>query len=67
VAKGRKKERFIALLHHITVDLLRQAFQELKRDAAPGIDGVRWEDYEADLDRKLGDLHERALCRGGTE
>src|SRR5215469_16742891 len=62
VAKGRKKERFIALLHHITVDLLRQAFHELTRDAAPGIDGVRWEDYEADLERKLGDLHERVQC-----
>jgi retron-type reverse transcriptase len=59
VARNRKKERFIALLHHISVDLLRQAFYELKRNAAPGVDGVRWEDYEADLERRLGDLHER--------
>jgi RNA-directed DNA polymerase len=59
VARKRKKERFIALLHHISVDLLRQAFYELKRNAAPGVDGVRWEDYEADLERKLDDLHER--------
>jgi len=59
VARKRKKERFIALLHHISVDLLRQAFYELKRNAAPGVDGVRWEDYEADLERRLGDLHER--------
>jgi hypothetical protein len=59
VARRRKKERFIALLHHISVDLLRQAFYELKRDAAPGVDGLRWEDYEAGLERRLGDLHER--------
>jgi RNA-directed DNA polymerase len=59
VARRRKKERFIALLHHIRVDLLRQAFYELKRDAAPGVDGLRWEDYEAGLERRLGDLHER--------
>ena len=59
VARRRKKERFFALLHHISVDLLRQAFYELKRDAAPGVDGLRWEDYEAGLERQLGDLHER--------
>jgi RNA-directed DNA polymerase len=59
VARRRKKERFIALLHHISVDVLRQAFYELKRDAAPGVDGLRWEDYEAGLERRLGYLHER--------
>src|SRR6266849_10994437 len=59
VARRGKKERFIALLHHISVDLLRQAFYELKRDAAPGVDGLTWENYEAGLERRLGDLHER--------
>jgi len=58
-ARQRKKERFTALLHHITVDLLRLSFFALKRDAAPGADGVTWPDYEADLERKLGDLHAR--------
>src|SRR3954466_2745128 len=56
-AKLRKKERFTALFHHITVDLLRLSFFALKRDAAPGADGVTWQDYEADLERKLGELH----------
>jgi hypothetical protein len=59
VARRRKKERFSALLHHLNIDMLRLAFYELKRDAAPGVDGLRWEDYEADLERRLGDLHER--------
>jgi RNA-directed DNA polymerase len=35
-ARQRKKETFTALLHHITIDLLRTAFHALKRKAAPG-------------------------------
>src|SRR5438309_6289475 len=58
-ARQRKKERFTALLHHISIDLLREAFLALKRKAAPGVDGLRWATYEADLDRNLTDLHER--------
>src|SRR6202163_1005491 len=56
-ARQRKKERFTALLHHIDIDLLRMAFFALKRDAAPGVDGLTWQTYEADLDRNLTDLH----------
>jgi group II intron reverse transcriptase/maturase len=59
VARKGKKERLIALLHHISIDLLRQAFYELKRDAAPGVDGLRWEDYAVGLEQRLTDLHER--------
>jgi hypothetical protein len=51
--------RFSALLHHITVDLLRQSYIALKRDAAPGIDGVTWQTYGENLEAKLKDLHER--------
>ncbi|QNT69184.1 group II intron reverse transcriptase/maturase [Defluviicoccus vanus] len=58
-ARQRKKERFTALLHHVTIDLLHVAFLALKRDAAPGVDGVTWQDYEADLERRLADLHDR--------
>ena len=59
VARERKKERFTALLHHIGIDLLEEAFYELKEDAAPGVDRLTWKDYEADLERKLEDLHDR--------
>src|SRR5918993_5333118 len=45
-ARLRKKERFTALLHHVSIDLLRMAFYALKRDAAPGVDGLIWRDYE---------------------
>src|SRR5256714_13818652 len=54
-----KKEKLTALLHHITVDVLRRVFFKLKKRAAPGVDGVTWEDYAADLDRNLTDLHAR--------
>src|SRR6185369_11682820 len=59
VAKERKKEKFTALFHHLSLDLLEQAFFELKDNAAPGVDGVTWLDYEADLERNLEDLYSR--------
>src|SRR5262247_87071 len=58
-ARLRNEEKFTALLHHVNVDLLREAFFALKRDAAPGVDGVMWRTYEADLDLKLTDLASR--------
>ncbi|MER9651864.1 group II intron reverse transcriptase/maturase [Mesorhizobium sp. M0199] len=58
-ARLRKKEKFTALFHHINVDTLRTAFYVLKRKAAPGVDGMTWQDYETDLEPRLRDLHER--------
>jgi hypothetical protein len=58
-ARQRKKEKFTALLHHVTIELLREAFLALKRRAAPGVDGVTWQDYEAGLEGNLRDLHSR--------
>jgi hypothetical protein len=58
-ARLKKKERFTALLHHITVDTLQTAFYALRRKAAPGVDGMTWQDYEADLEPRLRELHER--------
>src|SRR5215510_5388734 len=59
IAGERKKERFTALFHHLNIDLLEEAFYELKEDAAPGVDRLTWTDYEADLEQNLEDLHER--------
>src|SRR6266702_1895898 len=59
VAKERKQERFTTLLHHLTVNLLRDSYYALKREAAPGVDGVRWAEYEDGLEPRLRDLHER--------
>jgi RNA-directed DNA polymerase len=59
VARERKKERFTALFHHISIDLLEEAFYELKENAAPGLDRLTWTDYEAGLERRLEDLYDR--------
>jgi len=59
VAQAKEKERFTALLHHINPAMLRTAFFALKRDAAPGVDGVTWADYEADLEGNIEALHRK--------
>jgi len=58
-AKGNKEMKFTALLHHLTTDLLRESFYALKRKAAPGVDGVTWQEYETGLEDRLVDLHGR--------
>ena len=58
-AKEKRQERFTALLHHLNVDLLRDSFYALKRQASPGVDGVTWQEYETDLEDRLMDLHSR--------
>ena len=52
-------EKLTALLHHITVDVLRAAFLALRRHAAPGIDSVTWDAYVERLEDRLQDLHRR--------
>jgi RNA-directed DNA polymerase len=58
-ARKYKRTRFTALLHHVTVNLLRDSYYALKREPAPGVDAVTWKEYETDLDTKLADLHGR--------
>jgi group II intron reverse transcriptase/maturase len=58
-ARENKEMKFTALLHHLTVDLLRESFYSLKRKAAPGVDGVTWQDYETGLEDRLVDLQGR--------
>jgi retron-type reverse transcriptase len=60
VARKDKDARFTALLHHVTPELLERSFRSLKKDAAPGADGVRWRDYERGAPVRLLSLHERA-------
>src|SRR5271166_484780 len=59
-ARDRKEERFTSLLHHVDVALLEQAYYWLKRDAAPGVDGLTWAQYGDGLADRLADLHDRA-------
>jgi retron-type reverse transcriptase len=62
-AQQRKKERFTALLHYVTVDRLRDAFSSLKREAAPGVDGATWQSYKQDLEVSLTRLHQQGTYR----
>ena len=58
-ARKARQEKFTALLHHLTVDLLRQSYFALQRKAAPGIDGETWQQYGTGLEGRLADLHSR--------
>lgn len=58
-ARKDRKLRFTSLLHHITPELLRTSFFDLKRQAASGIDGETWRDYAVDFERRIDDLHGR--------
>ena len=58
-ARERRKEKFTALLHHLTTGLLRESFRSIKRNAAAGVDGVTWKEYEKGVEDRLRDLHER--------
>ena len=58
-ARRDKRARFNNLLHHVTVDLLRESFYQLKKGAAPGVDGITWKQYEVGLEKRLCDLHGR--------
>lgn len=58
-ARQRRKEKFTALMHLVDVELLRQSFFWLQKDAAAGVDGMTWQQYAEDLEGRLSDLHER--------
>src|SRR5215467_9081133 len=58
-AKKDKRLQFTTLLHHVSVHVLQNSFYALKREAAPGVDGMTWKEYETDLDKRLEDLHSR--------
>jgi len=65
-AKKDDKQKFTALLHHVSIDQLRESYHSLKKQAAPGVDGMTWEEYGQDLEGRLADLHGR-IHRGGYQ
>jgi RNA-directed DNA polymerase len=58
-AKQKPEERLTNLLKHIKVPLLKEAYMRLRKDAAPGVDGVVWAEYSERLDARLLDLQDR--------
>jgi len=63
-AAGDKSLRFTNLMHHITVDLLREAYRELKHDSAAGVDEVTWREYGDGLEGRVTGLHDRVQSGG---
>lgn len=59
VARREKNARFTALLRHVTLDRLREAYWAIRPKAAPGVDEVTWTDYGQHLETNLQDLHGR--------
>ena len=54
-----RRDKLTALLHHLTVDVLRASFFRLKKFAAPGVDEMTWTEYAKSLEENLADLHSR--------
>ena len=59
IAREDKKAKFNNLLNHITPELLKASFCDLKKNAAPGIDGETWAEYAEDFEVRIIDLHSR--------
>jgi group II intron reverse transcriptase/maturase len=63
-AKKDKDMQFTALLHHVSIDLLRNSYANLKKQAAAGVDGTTWKEYGEGLETRLADLHDRIHSGG---
>src|ERR1035438_5548912 len=63
-ARQDQEVRFTALLHHVSIDLLRSSYYSLKRQAAAGVDGMTWQEYGEDLEARLADLDGRIHSGG---
>ena len=58
-ARNSSTLKFTALLHHVDEECLTEAFFNLKKTAAVGVDGVTWHEYERNLEANITDLHGR--------
>ncbi len=58
-ARNSSTLKFTALLHHVNEDCLTEAFFNLKKTAAVGVDRVTWHEYERNLEAHIADLHDR--------
>ena len=57
IARRERKLKFTALLHHVTPSLLVESFYALRKQAAAGVDGVTWYEYEKLLYGRVHELH----------
>lgn len=54
---------FSTLAHLMDVEFLMEAFQRLRKDAAPGVDKVSVAEYAKSLQGNLTDLHQRLVTK----
>ena len=59
VARARKEGRLTNVVQYVDEELLRLAFRSLRKQAATGVDGQSYEEYAANLDQNLRDVHAR--------
>jgi RNA-directed DNA polymerase len=66
-AAKESARRLTALWHHVySIDRLREAYDSLNHDAAPGVDGQTWAAYGEQLERNLRGWSDR-LRRGAYQ
>jgi RNA-directed DNA polymerase len=58
-AERDKEARFTALLHHVDVACIREAYRAINPKASAGVDGETWVAYGENLEANLQDLHRR--------
>src|SRR5215475_11883456 len=59
LAKEDPKRKFFSIAHLMTVEKMYEAFRNLRKDASAGIDGVTYQQYEANAEERIRKLHQR--------
>ena len=59
LAREDPKRQFFSIAHLITPEALEAAFRSLRKAASAGVDGVTYEEYEANAGRNIRQLHKR--------
>ena len=54
---------FTTLAHLMDEDFLTEAFHQLRKDAAAGIDEMTATEYQVNLGERIADLHRRLIAR----
>src|ERR1700719_2136655 len=59
LAKEEPKRQFFSIAHLITPEALYTAFRSLRKEASAGVDGVTYQEYQQDAERKIQELYQR--------
>lgn len=59
LARGNRELQFSSIAHLLTIDSLAHAFVCLRKEASAGVDGVTYQEYDVDFERRVRELHDR--------